>query len=196
MTQAARLFKRALAEHLTKTAFVPLGKHAQQAPGPGGAPVDPAMMGGDPAMGGMPMDPAMAGGAPMDPAMMADPAAAGMPMDPAMAGGAPPMDPAMAGAAPPVDPAMGGMPPMDPAMLASLAAPAPAAPSSAGLTAEDEQVVDKITKRTMDIVRQTLEMVGKAKKPESADAAAPAGQPGPVTGMPGFDPSSIKGPLA
>ena len=70
MTLAARIFQRALNE---KLAFVPLGtagaKLGQQAPGPGGAPMDPAMGGAPPAP---PMDPAMAGGMPppsMDPAM-------------------------------------------------------------------------------------------------------------------------------
>lgn len=55
-------------------------------------PPDPA------AMGGAPMDPAMAGGQP--------------PMDPAMMGGQPPMDPAMAGGAPmPPQGGAGGLPP-------------------------------------------------------------------------------------
>ena len=80
----------------------------------GGAPMDPAAMGGQP-----PMDPSMMGGAP---APM--PPQGGMPMDPAMMGGQPPMDPGMAQGAP-MDPAMaGGMPPeggegdMDPMMSA------------------------------------------------------------------------------
>ena len=93
----------------SKTAFAPTG--SMPPPDPSmmaaiGAPADPA------AMGGAPMDPAMAGGAPpMDPAMMGgDPAMGGAPMDPA-AGGMPPVDPAIMGA-PPVDPtAMGAMPP-------------------------------------------------------------------------------------
>jgi hypothetical protein len=68
------------------------------------------------------------------------------------------------------------------------------------VTKEDAEVVDAITKRTMDIVRQTLEMVGKAKPPVKAEEAAaeppaPASLPGPVTGQPGFDPSMISGPL-
>lgn len=54
---------------------------------PQGAPMDPAMAGGDPSMmGGAPMDPAMAGG---DPSMMG-----GAPVDPSMAGGAPAPTPA------------------------------------------------------------------------------------------------------
>ena len=65
---------------------------------PGGAPMDPSMMGGAPggAPGGMPMDPSMMGGAPGG-------APGGMPMDPSMMGGAPggaPMDPSMMGGAP------------------------------------------------------------------------------------------------
>jgi len=104
MTNHARIWKRALAEKLAdtrKSAFIPMTeKQGQQAPGPGGMPVDPAA-------GGAPMDPMMAGGAP--------PMGGMPPMDPMMAGGAPPMDPAMGGM-PPMDPAMGGMPPMDPGM--------------------------------------------------------------------------------
>ena len=89
---------------LEKRSFVPMP--AGQAPMPpmdptsmdayGSPPVDPAMMGGAP--GGAPMDPAMMGGAPMDPAMMG-----GAPMAPAMMGGAPsgmPMDPSMMGGEP------------------------------------------------------------------------------------------------
>jgi hypothetical protein len=178
MTLAARIFQRALNE---KLAFVPLGtagaKLGQQAPGPGGAPMDPAMGGAPPAP---PMDPAMAGGMPPPS------------MDPAM-GGMPPMDPAMAGGMPPMDPSMGmppdmGMPPMPEAP--------PEPPQGSGVTTEDAEVVDKITKRTMDIVRQTLEMVGKAKPVEGKPGeAAPGAGPGPVTGQPGFDPSMIPGPL-
>ena len=77
---------------LRKEAFAPPGTPPPPDPmmaAMGGAPVDPAMM------GGAPMPPA--GGAPMDPAMMA--AMGGMPMDPSMMGGAAPaMDPAMAAA--------------------------------------------------------------------------------------------------
>lgn len=193
MTPAQRIFKRALAE---KLAFIPMGP---QAAGPGGAPVDPMAAGGMPS--GAPMDPAMAGmppGAPMDP-MAAGGMPPGAPMDP-MAGMPPgaPMDPAMAGGMPPMDPAMdpmaaaGGLPPVE---------PPPDAPPAEGLTKSDVETVDTITQRTMDIVRQTLEMVGKAKTKtegggEAAPAApAPAAQPGPVSGMPGFDPSMIQGPL-
>ncbi len=95
-----------------KVAFTPPGTQLPMEAPPGGAPMDPAMMGGAPPTG-MPMNPAMAGGAP--------------PMDPAMAGGVPPMDPAMAGGVPPMDPAMaGGVPPMpmDPAMIEAAAAQA------------------------------------------------------------------------
>ncbi len=186
MTLAARIFQRALNE---KLAFVPLGtagaKLGQQAPGPGGAPMGPPA-----GPGGAPMDPAMGGAPPVDPAM-----AGGMPppgMDPAM-GGMPPMDPAMAGGMPPMDPSMGmppdmGMPPMPEAP--------PEPPQGSGVTSDDAEVVDKITKRTMDIVRQTLEMVGKAKPVEGKPGeAAPGAGPGPVTGQPGFDPAMIPGPL-
>lgn len=184
-TIAQKLFKRALDEKLVelrKRAFIPMGTSAEktgaQAPGPGGAQVDPMAGGGapmDPSMGGAPMDPAM-GGAPMDPAM------GGMPP--------PPMDPSMGGM-PPMDPAMGGMPPpMDMGM------PPPAEGGGDGLTKEDADTVNTITQRTLDIVRQTLEMVGKAKKPEGGEAAAPStitpppeSLPGPVTGQPGFDPA-------
>lgn len=192
MTLAARIFQRALYE---KLAFVPLGtagaKLGQQAAGPGGAPMGP---------------PAGPGGAPMDPAMGGMPPAP--PMDPAMAGGMPPpgMDPAMGGMPPPppVDPAMaGGMPPMDPSMgmspdmgMPPMPEPPPEAPQGPGVTSEDAEIVDKITKRTMDIVRQTLEMVGKAKPAEGKPGeAAPGAGPGPVTGQAGFDPSMIPGPL-
>jgi hypothetical protein len=127
--------------------------------------------------GAPPMDPGM-GGAPMDPAM------GGAPMDPAMGGA--PMDPGMGGA-PPLDPAMGGM---------------PGEGESNGLTPEDAETVDKITERTMNIVRETLEMVGKAKTPKPEEGAgvpppppAPTEMPGPVTGQPGFDPAAMSGPL-
>jgi hypothetical protein len=167
MHPAARLFERALQEKLAeyrKQAFVPADPG--QAAGPGGAPP------------GAPMDP-MAGGAP--------------PMDP-MAGGAPPMDP-MAGGAPPMDPMMGGAP-MDPMMDPMMGGmpPEPEGGGNQGLTAEDAETVDKITQRTMNIVRETLEMVGKAKpvQPEAPEAApAPESVPGPVTGQPGFDPATF-----
>lgn len=175
------MLKRALAE-FDKRAFVsmPGGQPPAggQAPGPDGMPVDP-----------------MAGGAPMDPGM------GGAPMDPGMGGA--PMDPGMGGEMPP-------MPPMDPGMdpLADLPPVDGEDGGSEGLTAEDAEVADKITRRTMDIVRETLEMVGKAKPREGeeaadAEAAAPAApapvppeqQPGPVTGRPGFSPDMIDGPL-
>jgi hypothetical protein len=189
-----RLLKRALAEkqqEFRKRAFIPMGSAAEktgaQAPGPGG----------------MPIDPAAGGGAPMDPAM----------------GGMPPMDPAMMGGMPPMDPAMGGMPPMDPAAMGApmdmplppegeLPPPPPeeGGGEGEGLTAEDAETVDKITQRTLDVVKQTLEMVGKAKTPkpeEGGEAAAPAAEappepppeamPGPVTGEPGFNPADFGG---
>lgn len=162
MNPAIRLFKRALA---TKVAFVPM-PGGEQATGPGGAPVDPAA-GGDPAaMGGAPMDPMAAGGAPMDPAAMG-----GAPMDPAAMG----MDPA----------AMG----MDPSMMDPAAMPPEEGGGGDGVTAADAETVDKITRRTLDIVRETLDMVGKTKGPKPAEGAeaAPAEPvlpPGPITGAP------------
>jgi hypothetical protein len=85
-----------------------------------------------------------------------------------------------------------------------------------GLTPEDADTVQSVVEQTMDIVRQTLEMVGKAKpkeeqvadKAEEASEAPPApeasaateetppeAQPGPVTGQPGLAPDAIGGPL-
>ncbi len=198
MTPYARIFKRALQE---KLAFVPMGAQGPQASGPGGAPMGPpgAPPGAPP--GGAPMDPSMGGAPPpgMPPGAPMDPGAGGIPPMPPgdpSAGGAPPgSDPSMGGA-PPMDPSMGGMPPMDPSMMA----PPPEAGSGAGVTEEGADIVDKITKRTMDIVRQTLEMVGKTKTPksdapEAAPPPTPAQLPGPVTGMTGFDPSTIQGPM-
>jgi len=183
------VFKLALAQHQRKSAFVEMSeKTGQQAAGPGGAPVDPAA-------GGAPMDPMAAGGAPP-----MDPMAGGMPpmppMDP-MAGGAPPMDP-MAGGMPPMDPmaAMGGLPPLDP-----MAAPEGEGGGDAAITTPDADTLKQIQQNTMDLVRQTLEMVGKAKPMEGGAAADkpaevdPATQPGPITGQPGFDPSILGGPL-
>jgi hypothetical protein len=178
MNPALRLFKRAMS---TKVAFVPMPGGEPQATGPGGMPVDPAAAGGAPmdpaAMGGAPMDPAAMGGAPMDPAAMGgDPAAMGM--DPAAMG----MDPAAMG----MDPAAMGMPPEEP----------PAEGGGEGVTESDVNTVDKITRRTLDIVRETLDMVGKTKKPvDAAAGAAPAAAeaplpPGPITGAPA-DMSSI-----
>ena len=130
-----------------------------------------------PMPGGEPQQASGPGGAPIDPMM--DPAAAGgAPMDPAAMG----MDPAAMG----MDPAM-----MDPSMMdPSLGAP-PA--GGEGVTADDAKTVNDITKRTMDIVRQTLEMVGKAKPVEGgssasaapAPAPAPIIPPGPISGLPG-----------
>jgi len=93
----------------------------------------------------------------------------------------------------------GAMPPpgaMDPSAMPPM--PPPDAGGGGGVTEEGADIVDKITKRTMDIVRQTLEMVGKTKKPAQEEAApppTPAQLPGPVTGMTGFDPSMIQGPM-
>jgi hypothetical protein len=208
MISSQRLFKRALAE---KLGFIPMGA-SQQAAGPGGEPVDPnapppgappgAPM--DPAMaGGAPMDPAMAGGAPMDPAMAGAP-----PMDPAM-GGAPPMDPAMGGA-PPMDPAMGGMPPMDPSMMdpamGGMPPPPPEEePNSSETDVDDNGKADTMVPLeamksfTVGVIEAMKGRVTAPAKQEAekakADAAAAGGMPGPVTGMPGFDPSMIGGPL-
>lgn len=188
MTNHARLLKRALAEKLSeereKVAFIPMtAKEGQQAAGPGGAPIDPMA-------GGAPMDPMAAGGAPMDPM------AGGAPMDPMAAGGAPPMDP-MAGGA--MDP-MAGLPPLPEEGGEEIAAE-----GEAQVSQPDVEALKDVQQNTMEIVRQTLEMVGKAKpqeaadgKPEeaaSAEPPPPEAQPGPVTGQPGFDPSAIGGPL-
>lgn len=196
MTNHARLFQRALRESLEKQAFIPMAsKEGQQAAGPGGQPVDPSMGGApmDPMAGGMPpMDPAMAGGAP--------------PMDP-MAGGMPPMDPAMAG----MDPAAMGLPPMDPMAGGEELPPLPGEEGveggEASVTTPDVEAMQQVQQNTMDIVRQTLEMVGKAKPVEAAKEEEPADQagaaeapmpeamPGPVTGQPGFNPAEFAGPL-
>lgn len=192
MISPQRLFKRALAE---KLAFVPMG--ASQAAGPGGAPVEPGAAGAaggapmDPAAGGAPMDPAAAGGgAPMDPAMAAMP-----PMDPA-AGGMPPADPAAMGGAPPVDPAaMGALPPM----------PEPEQPNSAETDVNSDGKPDTMVPLeamksfTVGVIeamkgRQTAPAKQEAAKAEAAAADAGA-MPGPVTGMAGFDPSMIQGPM-
>ena len=177
-TPAHRLFKRALAESIHKQAFVPMTNKEGQAAGPGGMPVDPA------AGGGAPMDPAMAGGAPMDPAM----------------GGMPPMDPMAA--------AMGGMPPLPPEGEEVTEEVVDEASGGADVSMPDIDAMQSIQANTMDIVRQTLEMVGKAKPVEGGDvaggeAAAPkpaeepaaAEMPGPITGQPGFDPNMVNGPL-
>lgn len=184
MTNHARILKRALAEALQeKRAFQP--PPDQQAAGPGGQPVDPGMG------GGAPMDPMMGGGPPMDPGM----------------GGAPPMDPGMGGG-PPMDPGMGGDPmmgaPMDlpPEELLGELDDEPGE-GEASISGADVEALKSVQENTMDIVRQTLEMVGKAKpvegKPEGGDGAgtepppapAPDAQPGPVTGQPGFDPAAF-----
>ena len=85
--------------------LTPQAQAAATAP-QGGAPMDPAAMGGMPPQGA-PMDPAMMGGAPMPPA-------GGMPMDPSMMGGVPPqgapMDPAAMQGMPADPAAMGGAP--------------------------------------------------------------------------------------
>lgn len=192
----AALFKRALAE---KLAFTPMGPQGPaQAAGPGGAPVDPSAGG------------AAAGGAPMDPSMGAPPAG----MDPSM-GGAPPAgtDPS-AGGAPPADPSAGGAPPagMDPS-AAMPPPPLPEAPPTDTPAKDpiDEQVkaqkelgtgdamvpLSQLKEFTVGVIEAT-----KGKKTQEAavqeakeDAAPPAQAPGPVTGMPGFDPSALGGPL-
>lgn len=197
MISPQRLFKRALAE---KLAFVPMG--ASQAAGPGGEPVDPGAAAAGAPPGGAPMDPAAMGGAPMDPAAMGgapmDPAA----MDPAAMGGAPPMDPAMAGM-PPMDPAAGGMPPMDPAAMGLPPMPEEAQPNSAETDVNDDGKPDTMVPLeamksfTVGVIeamkgRQTAPAKQEAAK---AEAAAAGGMPGPVTGMAGFDPSMIQGPM-
>lgn len=202
MTPAHRLFKRALDEKLEywrKHAFQPAPPEGQ-ASGPGGMPVDPAA-------GGAPMDPmAMGGGAPMDPSM------GGAPMDPMAMGGAPPMDPAAMGGAPPMDPMAMGDPMAGGDPLAGGLPPPPApegedplAGGAEGVTEGDAQTVQDVQQNTLNLVRQTLEMVGKAKPKEeqaaeteaavnqiqsedqgtqAAGEAAPPTQPGPVTGQP------------
>lgn len=85
--------------------LTPQAQAAATAP-QGGAPMDPAAMGGMSPQGDS-MDPAMMGGAPIPPA-------GGMPMDPSMMGGMPPqgapMDPAAMQGMPADPAAMGGMP--------------------------------------------------------------------------------------
>jgi hypothetical protein len=106
--------------------------------------------------------------------------------------------------------ALGGMPPLPADAGAGGEAPPPPPPlegaggedgGGGGLTKADAETVDTITRRTMDIVRETLDMVGKTKQPKDGGSAAapaepdPKSQPGPVTGQPGFDPSMLSGPL-
>lgn len=81
--------------------------------------------------------------------------------------------------------------------------------SDDGVTSQDAQTVEKIQDRTLDLVRKTLQMVGKAKSdaemqgdaaeapptPPPAEAPAPEQQPGPITGQPGLDPAALGGPL-
>lgn len=195
MSTYQRIFKQALAEGVTKEAFVPMAEaQEQQAAGPGGMPVDPA------AGGAAPMDPMAAGGAPpppggdpmaaagggMPPPPTGDPAAGGMPMPPLPGG----------------DPAAGGLPPLPEGGLPPLPEEGGEG-GDASVSGADAQTVEKIQQNTMDIVRQSLEMVGKAKPQEQAEGDAgsapetpdPAAQPGPVTGQPGFDPATISGPL-
>lgn len=192
MISPQRLFKRALAE---KLAFIPMG--ASQAAGPGGEPVDPNAPPADP--NAPPTDPA-AGGAPMDPM-----AAGGAPMDPAAAGGAP-MDPAMAGM-PPMDPAAGGMPPMDPAAMGMPPMPEPppeepvnSAETDVNADGKPDTMVPLAAMKsfTVGVIEAMKGRVTAPAKQEAekakADAAA-GGMPGPVTGMPGFDPSMIQGPM-
>jgi hypothetical protein len=185
------------AQIILKHAFVSMTPDQQQAQatGPGGM----AVPGAQP--GGAPLDPMAAGGG-MPPM---DPAAGGMPppTDPMAAGGMPPMDPAASGMpAAPLDPmAAGGMPPADPS------AGAPMDPASMGMSPEGAGGEGSVTSKDADIVlgivQKTLDLVDFKKNKPKAEGAAPAapeaalpqGQPGPVTGSPGFDPASISGPL-
>lgn len=191
------LFKQALQEKLAevqKHSFVPMGpaaaKTGQQAAGPGGAPVDPM------AAGGAPMDPAAMGMPPGGDPMGAPPMPGG---DPAAMGMPPGGDPAAMG----MDPAAGGLPPLPPEGELPPLPEEGGAGGGEGVTSEDAETIQKITDRTMDIVRQTLEMVGKAKPQEAPKEEEPAeqqppepeAQPGPITGQPGFDPNMISGPL-
>jgi hypothetical protein len=110
-------------------------------------------------------------------------------MDPAM-GGMPPMDPSM------MDPAMGGMPPP----------PLPEEePNSSETDVDDNGKADTMVPLeamksfTVGVIeamkgRQTAPAKQEAAKQEAAAAEAGA-MPGPVTGMAGFDPSMIGGPL-
>jgi len=211
MTNHARFFKRALQERLEeyrqKQAFVPMtAKQGQQAAGPGGMPVAPGGGGG-----GAPMDPAMMGGAPMDPAMMGGappPGGGGMPpppMDPAAGGGAPPLDPMAAGGGDP----MAGLPPLpggeELPPLPGEEGMEEGGEGDTSISGGDVEALKGIQQNTMDIVRQALEMVGKAKPQEAAEGDGkaaeqaepppPEAQPGPVTGQPGFSPDMVGGPL-
>lgn len=197
MTISARLFKLALSE---KLAFIP----PPQAVGPGGAPVGPPAPGGMDAMAGPPPggDPAAAGAPPVDPAA----AAGAPPMDPSA--GAPPVDPA-AGAPPAADPMAG----VDPALLAA-AAGAPPAGDAPAKDPVDEQVkakeqlgtgdamvpLSQLKEFTVGVIeatkgKKTLDAKPAEDKPAAAAPAEPAGQPGPITGLPGLDPSAMQGPL-
>lgn len=128
------------------------------------------------------------------------PGGANVPQPGPDAGGAPPPP----GGAPPADPAAAGGPPpgamdMPPAAPMDMP-PAPEGGSSGGAVTPDQ------AETVMQIVERTLEAVGKKKTkadgtPTDPNAAAAGGAPdptqapGPVTGLPGFDPASISGPL-
>ena len=192
-TPAARLFKRALQEKLAdwrKVAFIPAPEEGQAA-GPGGQQVGPEAGGAPPPPGGAPMDPMAAGGAP--------------PVDPMAAGGMPPMDPMAAG---------GEMPPMPEGDLPPLPEEGGGEGGEDSVTGADADTIKNIQMNTMDIVKQTLDMVDfKRKKDEQGGEAAPSGeapeavaeapaeppapeaQPGPITGQPGFSPDMVGGPL-
>lgn len=171
-------------ERHTKVAFVP----AQQASGPGGAPVDPT--GGQ---GGMPpgaMDPSAGGAPPMDPSGMPPGA-----MDPA-AGGAPPADPGAG--APPEDPSA-GMPPMPPE-----APPEPPVNDASTDVDGDGKPDTMVPLAGMKDFAIGLIEAMKGKRTADADAAkadagAPVGgdapAPGPITGMPMTPTADMKGPL-
>ena len=152
---------------------------------PGGAPTDPAMMGGAPP-GAPPMDPSMMGGgmppgAPMDPAMMGGMPPGGMPP------GAPPMDPSM----------MGGMPPpMDPSMGMPGSPPGMAAPPQQKI--KPEQMMQILDFRLYNMQQQLTALLNyfNVQIPPGA-LVTPPGQmsPPPEAAMPGGpqDPSMAAG---
>ena len=123
-------------------------------------------------------------------------------------GGAPPGgDPAAAGA-PPADPAAGGAPPADPSADPNAQGQPTDDPAAIGDPAAPPKPIsgEPVSPGAADTVMQIVERTLKAerdkgpKKPAAPGAPAggagdPAGQPNPVTGQPGFDPSMIQGPL-
>lgn len=194
----AALFKRALAE---KLAFTPMGPQGPQAAGPGGAPMDPGA-GAPPPSG----DPSGAAGAPpAGPPPGGDPAGAGAPPpggDPS--GGAAPMDPSAGGAPPAGDPSASDPSAEMPPMPETPPEPPPKDPvdeqskARQQLGTDDAMVpLSQLKEFTVGVIEAT-----KGKKTQEAaiqeakeDSAPPAQAPGPVTGMPGFDPSALGGPL-